>query len=110
MLIVLIDDLRSFLDGRDAKVARNSKDGISLLNALKGQRIDQLWLDHDLGGDDTITPVVYILEEAAFLGEPWDIGEILVHSANPVGAARTIQGLNKAGYPTKREYTHWFTA
>jgi hypothetical protein len=30
--------------------------------------IDELWLDHDLGGDDSIMPVVTLPKEAAFTG------------------------------------------
>jgi hypothetical protein len=45
--------------------------------------LDELWLDHDLGEDDTIWPVVEVLERAAFEERPLDIGVINVHSANP---------------------------
>jgi hypothetical protein len=49
--------------------------------------LDELWLDYDLGEDDTIWPVVAVLERAAFEDHPFDIGIINVHSANPAGAA-----------------------
>ena len=60
--------------------------------------MDELWLDHDLGGDDTVWPVVEVLERAAFDGRPIDIGVIYVHSANPAGAAKIAQVLRHWGY------------
>jgi hypothetical protein len=95
---VLIDDLRSFVDGRDAEVARTSSAGVELLTGFRGQRLDELWLDHDLGEDDTIWPVVEVLERAAFEGRLYDIGLIFVHSANPAGAAKMVQALGHWGY------------
>jgi hypothetical protein len=96
--IVLVDDLRSFVDGRVAQVARSSAAGVEALERHRGQRVDELWLDHDLGGDDTIWPVVEVLERAAFEDRPFDIGVVYVHSANPAGAARLIQALRRWGY------------
>ena len=96
--IVLIDDLRSFTDGRAAEVARTSAAGTALLARCRGVHLDELWLDHDLGGDDTIWPVVELLERAAFDGAPFDIGTIIVHSANPPGAAKVAQALGRWGY------------
>ena len=90
--VILVDDLRSFVDGRDAEIARTSSAGVDVLTAA-GSRIDELWLDHDLGGDDTIWPVVEVLERAAF-----DVGLITVHSANPAEAAKMAQVLRRWGY------------
>ena len=64
--------------------------------------IDELWLDHDLGGDDTIRPVAAALEEAAFNGEPFDIGTIFIHSSNPSGAEYIMRGLLRWGYNVQR--------
>ncbi|GAA2702009.1 cyclic-phosphate processing receiver domain-containing protein [Actinoplanes palleronii] len=95
---LLIDDLRSFVDGRVAEVARTSADGVALLDRHRDDPLDEVWLDHDLGGDDTIWPVVEVLERAAFDGRPYDIGLILIHSANPSGAAKMSQALRHWGY------------
>ncbi|WP_435821765.1 cyclic-phosphate processing receiver domain-containing protein [Micromonospora taraxaci] len=97
-VIVLVDDLRSFVDGRSAAVARTSAAGVELLERYRGRRLDELWLDHDLGGDDTIWPVVEVLERAAFDERPFDVGVINVHSANPAGAAKIAQVLRRWGY------------
>jgi hypothetical protein len=99
--IVLVDDLRSFVDGRVAQVARTSAAGIEALERYRGQRLDELWLDHDLGGDDTIWPVVEVLERAAFEERPFDIGVVYIHSANPAGAARIMRVLQRWGYDVR---------
>ena len=52
-LTVLVDDVRGFKDERPALVARSSQEALRLLDELRGQRIDHLWLDHDLVDDDT---------------------------------------------------------
>jgi hypothetical protein len=101
MLTVLVDDLRSFLDDRPARIARTSRAGVDLLAELRAHRIDELWLDHDLGGDDTIWPVVELLERAAFDEAPFDIGVVYVHSANPPGAAKILQALRRWGYAAR---------
>ena len=99
--IVLVDDLRSFVDGRPAEVVRTSSAGVELLDRYRNRRLDELWLDHDLGDDDTIWPVVEVLERAAFEGRPFDIGVVIVHSANPVGAAKMAQALRRWDYPVR---------
>jgi hypothetical protein len=99
--VVLVDDLRSFVDGRAAEVARTSAAGIEVLERYRTRHLDELWLDHDLGGDDTIWPVVELLERAAFDGHPFDIGTIFIHSANPPGAAKMLQGLRRWGYDAR---------
>ncbi|WP_262284364.1 cyclic-phosphate processing receiver domain-containing protein [Micromonospora sp. MA102] len=99
--IVLVDDLRSFVDGRVAQVARTSGAGIEALERHRGARLDELWLDHDLGGDDTIWPVVEVLERAAFEERPFTIGVVYVHSANPAGAEKIMQALRRWGYDVR---------
>jgi hypothetical protein len=96
--VILVDDLRSFVDGRSAEVARTSAGGVQLLDRYRDRRLDELWLDHDLGGDDTIWPVVEVLERAAFEDRRFDIGVICVHSANPAGATKITQVLRHWGY------------
>jgi hypothetical protein len=64
--------------------------------------IDELWLDHDLGGDDSIMPVVTLLEEAGFQGVPFQIGTVYVHSANPIGAETVVRSLSHWNYHVRR--------
>lgn len=96
--VLLVDDLRSFVDGRKAEVARTSAAGVELLERYRRERLDELWLDHDLGDDDTIWPVVDVLERAAFDGRPFDIGVVNIHSANPAGVTKMVQALRRWGY------------
>lgn len=67
---VLIDDVRRFRDGRPCVVARTSAAGLAVLDELCESRIDDLWLDHDLGGEDTIWPIIRLLEDAHLRGRP----------------------------------------
>jgi hypothetical protein len=99
--ILLIDDLRSFVDGREAQAARTSSAGVELLERHRSDRLDELWLDHDLGQNDTIWPVVEVLERAAFNGQPFDVGAVIIHSANPAGAAKMAQALRYWRYPVR---------
>lgn len=100
-VILLVDDLRSFADGRVGEVARTSSSGVDLLDRYREHRIDELWLDHDLGDDDTIWPVVEVLERAAFESRPFDVGVVVIHSANPAGAAKMAQALRRWDYPVR---------
>ncbi|MFF4381770.1 cyclic-phosphate processing receiver domain-containing protein [Kitasatospora sp. NPDC001547] len=99
-VILGIDDLRPL--PRATRIARTSREGVRLLQEHRDGFIDELWLDHDLGGDDSILPVVTLLEEAAFDGRPFRIGTVFVHSANPVGAETVVRSLTRWNYRVRR--------
>ena len=99
-VILGIDDLHPL--PRATRIARTSREGIQLLQEHRDGLIDELWLDHDLGGDDSIMPVVTVLEEAAFSGHPFQIGVIFVHSANPSGAETVVRVLKRWNYQVRR--------
>lgn len=106
-MILLIDDLRNFrvaLAARPHIVARTSEAGLEALRDLdvEEKHIDELWLDHDLGGDDTIMPVVDYLSERAFNERPLSIGRIFVHTQNSVGAKQMLASLTRYGYNAVR--------
>ncbi|MFE7069405.1 cyclic-phosphate processing receiver domain-containing protein [Streptomyces sp. NPDC057620] len=84
------------------RIARSSGEGVELLQEHRDSLIDELWLDHDLGGDDSILPVVTLLEEAAFNGRPFRIGTVYVHSANPIGAETVVRSLTRWNYQVRR--------
>lgn len=99
--VLVVDDERTFRDMPEQRnlvsdkatviYARNSKDALTILQAFE---VDELWLDHDLGGDDTAMPVVdYIVQHHM----PFKCG-IWVHSMNPVGADNIMRGL-RGHYP-----------
>ncbi len=103
-LTLLVDDVRSFRDGRPCLVARSSAAGVLLLRRFAQQRIDHLWLDHDLAGQDTIWPVIRLLEDAALADEPYDIGLVHIHAARSGPAHQMGVALRRAGYRVVRSY------
>ena len=103
-LTVLIDDVRGFKDERNALVARSSQEAVTLLNRLTDTRIDHLWLDYDLVGDDTICPVVDWMVQLASTGAPLNVGQIHIHSANVSGGHWIRLELEAAGYPVTRNF------
>ena len=112
-LTVLVDDVRDFKDRRPARVARSSAEALRLLDELEGTRIDHLWLDHDLTGEDNIDPVVDLLVDRARRGNPLDVGQIHIHTANIGEGLKMDVLLRAAGYPVHRSYslrmwTRWF--
>jgi hypothetical protein len=57
-IVVLVDDLRSFVDGRAADVARTSAEAVKVLERYRSQRLDELWLGRmrrPLGGHATLS-------------------------------------------------------
>ncbi|MEW2356506.1 cyclic-phosphate processing receiver domain-containing protein [Spirillospora sp. NPDC029432] len=99
-VILAIDDLRAF--PRASRIARTSQEGVQLLEEHRACEIDELWLDHDLGGEDSIMPVVILLERAAFDGHPFTIGTVYVHSANPIGAETVVRALKRWNYRVRQ--------
>ena len=99
-IILAIDDIR--IMPWCTEIARTSYDGIALLERYRDSIIDELWLDHDLGGDDTIRPVVALLEEAAFHKAAFKVSVIYIHSSNPSGANAVLSGLLRWEYNARR--------
>ena len=104
-LVVLVDDLRSFRDHRPAVISRTCDAALAYLVDNRRRHIDELWLDHDLGPGGTTGPVVELLQHAAFNDEPFDVGLILVHTANAAAAEWMLLGLRRFGYQARRAST-----
>lgn len=66
-------------------IARTSKAAIEILDSCV--EIDRISLDHDLGGVDTIEPILTKLQEMAFKGITCP-KRIIAHSSNPVGVQK----------------------
>lgn len=90
-MILVVDDLRTF--PFVATYARSSSEAIEILQSVDS--LVELYLDHDLGGDDTTMPVVDLLHEWAFYGERLPIGKVYVHTSNPPGALKIIKALHR---------------
>ena len=97
MRILWVDDERT--PDFEAVIARTSEEALSLIS----DGWDEVWLDHDLGGEDTSRPIVSFLEEQSIIyGIVFEIGKFFVHSKNPVGAKWLADGIDKSGYRVMR--------
>lgn len=101
---VLIDDLRHFDNPMPGDIIlRTSTDALEWLRS-NTEPVSELWLDHDLGGDDTIGVVIDELSFQAFTNSLATelYGLIIVHTSNPAGAAMMLTALNRWGYKVLR--------
>lgn len=93
---VVVDDLRSFVSGKEAIYLRTSQEAIEWLQKNKNTVINELWLDYDLGlhssgdGDAIANYVEISIKE--FPDKPhWLIEHVYVHTSNPSGADRLMR-------------------
>lgn len=101
---LLIDDLRHFLPGHNRTVqgtllARNSADGLTALSRF--EEFDEVWLDHDLGGQDTIVPVIDMMAGSQFNPAYYGrlrVRKVFVHTSNVVGRDMMVKVLRRAGF------------
>jgi hypothetical protein len=101
---VLVDDVRGFKDERAALVVCSWQEALTLLDQLGNARIDDLCHDYDLGGDDTIRPVVHWMVQLASTGSPRRVGQIHIHSASVDGGHWMRLELKAAGYLVIRNF------
>lgn len=99
--ILVIDDLRTFPDLGDVVYARTSAEACKLLFAVRAW--DQVWWDHDLGGDDHTMKCVDMLERYYNSDRQTDIGLCVIHTSNPVGGDNLMRVLKRM-YPCQRVY------
>lgn len=120
-MIIVIDDERTFLGpsggpeaGYDVKYARTSNEGIATIvnawtdfNLRYGNMVD-LYLDHDLGENDTIMPVVDFLymmgktkSEGIYSFADF-VANIFIHSQNPTAGDTIIPLLSPNYYNVQR--------
>lgn len=103
-LIVVVDDERDLRpsiipSGSIVKVLRTSGEAIDFIESAASAHTDiaQIWLDHDLGGDDTIMPFVRKIEELHQEGTLPPVGQFVVHTSNPVGGSQMMKILENVG-------------
>lgn len=94
MINLFVDDVREPTDiyhlaGKDWIIARTSSAALEILYSCV--EIKNLSLDHDLGGEDTIEPILTYLQKMAFEGHINLPRYIRGHSANPVGMQKINQ-------------------
>jgi CheY-like chemotaxis protein len=95
--ILVVDDIRTFeFDGAEVYHARNSKEAIELIEYY---RFDAIFLDHDLGGDDTTIRVARFIRDMGY-DTP-----VYIHTSNVVGRGNLMfdlphaQGIEKWSGP-----------
>lgn len=79
MVSLLLDDERSFLDGRDILVARDVREAVELTDDL--DELDELWLDYVLVFDDT-TDYLKELIKRKRSGRPLKIHKVYIHTSS----------------------------
>lgn len=107
--VLVIDDVKTFTFPADTEViyARTLDDGfrqlerIFRLPLIEAPSEFELWLDHDLGGEDTIRPLCLALAESAFYGVQYPFSMIIICSLNIVGVEWIESTLNPY-YSTRR--------
>lgn len=97
--ILLIDDERDFVDGREATVIRSSWEAIEHFTESE-QRYDEVWLDFILEGSDDIMPFVKFASEKLAEGKALNVGKFVIHTSSwsAVGLMKSVL----EGYETER--------
>jgi hypothetical protein len=103
---ILIDDERvPSSDTGECQIARTAKSGIALLEQHRGDTINCLYLDYNLGYmQPSIAAVLDYLVEAANSKRPFTIGVIVSISSGPSQSGLLMERLEAAGYHTERGY------
>lgn len=103
-LVLVVDDERDIRrdlvpSGTDVVVCRSSSEAISSIREISDSHrpVEQIWFDHDLGGDDTIMPFVHEIVELHQRGLLPPVGQFVVHTSNPVGAELLMKILEDVG-------------
>lgn len=100
MYYLVIDDERYFTVKNDdlyhVDYARTSTEGLAMIHP----HYDIIYLDHDLGGTDTISPIVNELCRRAYANPDDSIlkCKITVHTANVSVADSMVQTLRRYGF------------
>jgi hypothetical protein len=99
MRTLVIDDMR-VIHGlpNDAVVCRTLARGT---RELFGSAWGTVYLDHDLGLDETIRPLVLELAQRAHDGVPAEVEEFVVITDNPAGREWIASTLARAGYTVR---------
>lgn len=104
MFVLVLDDQPERFDGlekfADATFVCSSEGMIDVLERYRDNKkhIDELWLDHDLGGRGTGMHVAQWLAEQAFHDERPDVDNIMVHSMNVSASMSMVQMLDRWNY------------
>lgn len=92
MNILVVDNKRIFPHS-DVFYARSSSRALEILQQSDG--LKELWLDYDLGRDDTTIPVVDYLRERIICNNPFPVEKIFIHTNNPVEGENIYRSLSR---------------
>ncbi len=107
--ILLIDDLRVFRqeildtlpDDSYIRICRTVESALEVLH-YDQRKWDQVWLDHDLGKDESgekveVIPVIDYIERRFHSGHDIPVSNYIIHTSNGVGAANIARALGSMG-------------
>lgn len=79
---------------------------IPLVQWTTVQQWDEIWFDHDLGGNDTTMPIVTAMCEMVFhkLYDPTNGPMCVLHTSNPVGRSAMHMTLKRWNWPVTHVY------
>ena len=97
MFVLVVDDRRIFGDKHNDCIVHHTTSSVQALEFLKENfgLVSEMWLDYDLGGSDTVTPVIDWLDEKAYNGEANHITAIRILTDNPVGYNKIMLALDR---------------
>jgi hypothetical protein len=78
--VLLLDDERSFKDGRETLVARSTNEAIELTESLF--ELDELWLDYVLRGSDTTDQFLMHLQQRTRANRPLLLKKVYIHTSS----------------------------
>ena len=106
MDILLIDDDRDFLDGREYNVERSSASAVAHFSnedgTYNGVSYKSVWLDFSLRGSDSVMDFIMFAARLANAGTPLDVETFVIHTSSWDGASLIKMVLEEAGYTTAR--------
>jgi hypothetical protein len=103
-LVVLVDDVRTFADGRPHLRLIDSSEATVALKRLAAERtpVAELWLDYHLGRRDSIRPVLQALRDLDDAGRRLDIGRVIAHTSDAAGALEIAALCRQLNYDYER--------
>jgi hypothetical protein len=95
MTVLLLDDERSFKDGRSSLVARSTFEAIKFTDALT--ELDELWLDYVLIGTDSTDEFLFHLLNRKRNGNPLALRTVYIHTSSYMAVGLLKQLLTNLG-------------
>lgn len=101
--ILLLDDERNFVDGREHTVVRSTQEAIQLFTDSPDVEFDEMWLDFILAGNDTVLDFALFAKKQALAGSPLKVKKFIIHTSSGSGYQMLKSLLEEDGvYVTER--------